>query len=560
MTLEKHDAYSPKDRRRYSYDYANRLVSIESPSEGDGALEAIEYIYDAFGRQAIRRHIQNGIKRESVYLWNGKQLTEEWQDGSLARSFVYGNRAGQPLKMKLFSGQGGQEYLYSMNGRGLVTALFNREARPVETYRYDVFGLPFSGEHVGQPSDSSSASMLLCNPNLAAGWRWDSNAQLFFANGVAYNPLLGQFANLNMNFGGSMHVMEIDTPAKKLFEILGVIGVVGGIVIIVYGAGLATALSWPYVLLGGVAFGAGIIALIWAATIPNGDIGGQGYGSFGSGGGIGGGFGNGFDGSFGGGSAGGFGGGSAGGPGGDSGGSSGGSSQGGWGGSSGQPDTYRPFGGGIDYGHAGGGSGSSSGGSSGSGGQTGSTGSGGDSGSGSGAGGGSQTWVWEGKSKSGREIGKKEGSDDIVYKDTGEKVPQSDIQPDKPSGGGSGGSSMPNPVDGTGEGIDKDWWRNLPYRNLLNELLKSPIKVDEREQTPYLSLGAPRGTGHMIGFLTPQPISIDEEGMITVNLHAVQSTGSSAGISTSDGWGDKPRTMAEAYAAPRIRSASTSRF
>ena len=130
-------------------------------------------------------------------------------------------------------------------------------------------------------------------------------------------------------------------------------------------------------------------------------------------------------------------------------------------------------------------------------------------------------------------------------------------------GKGGGGSNMPDPEDGTGEGIDKDWWRDMPYADPLSlaAALRSPLKFDEREQTPYLSLGSYKGIGYLVGALTPQPIKVDERGeTLTLNLQGVQSTSTSAGISTSEGWGDKPRSLAEAYAAPRIRSASTSRF
>ena len=89
--------------------------------------------------------------------------------------------------------------------------------------------------------------------------------------------------------------------------------------------------------------------------------------------------------------------------------------------------------------------------------------------------------------------------------------------------------ATPNPIDGTGEGIDKDWWRNLPNANPLSvaEALRSPLKFDEREGTPYLEFGAAAGMGNVIDFLTPKLITVDEGGEgVTLNLNAVVSTSS----------------------------------
>jgi len=128
----------------------------------------------------------------------------------------------------------------------------------------------------------------------------------------------------------------------------------------------------------------------------------------------------------------------------------------------------------------------------------------------------------------------------------------------------TGAGGMPNPVDGTDEGFDRDWWRKLPNADPLEiaRELKYGIRVDEREGTPYLRGVGLDGTGALIAFLTPQLITKDEGGeSVSINLAAAAGSGSATLVTTGDGWGDKPRSMAEALAAPRIRDGSfQSRF
>jgi hypothetical protein len=124
--------------------------------------------------------------------------------------------------------------------------------------------------------------------------------------------------------------------------------------------------------------------------------------------------------------------------------------------------------------------------------------------------------------------------------------------------------ATPNPVDGTGEGIDKNWWRGMPYADALEIVaqMRAGLQIDERHGTPHLRLNDSINTYSVLAVVAPQPIRVDERGeTVSINLAGAQSRSTSTGTTTSDGWGDRPRSLAEALAAPRIRVGSiSSRF
>ena len=77
-------------------------------------VQTIEYAYDAFNRQVLKRITKDGETREYVRVWNGGQLIEEWEDGKLAKSFTYGARINEPLKMSLSSEGEPEDYFYTI--------------------------------------------------------------------------------------------------------------------------------------------------------------------------------------------------------------------------------------------------------------------------------------------------------------------------------------------------------------------------------------------------------------------------------------------------------------
>ncbi|CAN7585600.1 DUF6531 domain-containing protein [Pararhizobium sp. LjRoot238] len=542
--------------RRYLYDYANRLVRVEDLGHNGETAQTIEYAYDVLSRQILKRVTKSGESHTYTRVWSGYRLIEEWRDGTLVTRLVYGGPNEQPLAIVRNTREGERLYYYAYNGRNLVSSILDGSGGALATYEYDFYRRPrVTDERPDADGWTSSLTTLFVGPNLM----WDSDAELAFSGAAAHDLTVGERINSPSRTSfdeapsGAPNVSSVppkQTPSGfppgtasalgALGATIGALGVgiaIGGILtgpgeLVVGPAGFAV--SGVGILIGGVGALIGYVDAL--GDDPFGENGPIGFGPFTRPGQFTGPSDSVQFGSF-----------SH--PGGGSHGDAGNSSGGGEGSSSGQPED-RPFGNGIDYGHEGGapGNGSgSSGGSSGSGTGSGSTGgSTGSSGSSSG-----QT------QKEHKPVLNNNG--EWVYEDTGEPVKDED----KKDAGAQKGGSMPNPIDGTGEGIDKDWWRNLPNASALSvaAALRSPLKYDEREGTPYLQLGAASGSDHLVEFLSPHPVTVDEGGEgITINVNAVHSTGLSTGSNTADGWGDKPRTLAEAVAAPRIRGGALSRF
>jgi YD repeat-containing protein len=523
--------------KRLTYDHDHRLVRVDIFSPDGGLGKTIELAYDAFGHQVRRRVTNEGESREYTRVWSGDQLIEEWEDGALVRSFVHGPGVSEPLTMITYGASGdAAEYAYVTNAEGSVTGLLGADGALAEHFDYDALGQPSRRTVNGTGPVAESD---LTNPFLYRGFIYDPDTELNIARDEATDPKTGQAVTATPSSavvkekpyspnpkeptpwtpdprvgGQSVCPPEPDYPAS-----IGAHAAVAGIVII---TGAEVGLGW----LGVHSPGAfGVIHLAWEAFWELGHEQGPGGGH----------------------STPGHSQGSAGASGSSSGQS--GSSTGQPGAPSSQPSD-RPIAG-ADYGanskpgSAGGGSGGGSSGSS-----------GGSSGSGSS----SPSPTPSTNTGTGPTVTNNGMTVNGQYTPAGSNQPTSTEPPKGEKKGG--GSHMPNPVDGTGEGIDKDWWRDMPYANALSiaQALQSPLKYDERHATPYLALKSPGGTDYLQSALTPPAISVDERGEhVSINLKGVRSADGSA-VTTSDGWGDKPKTLAQALAAPRIRDAIVSRF
>ena len=72
------------------YDYRNRVVAVEVNKPAGGLGMKLEYAYDPFNRQVQERRLRNGSTKQYDRVWSMQQMIEEYEDGELARSLIYG--------------------------------------------------------------------------------------------------------------------------------------------------------------------------------------------------------------------------------------------------------------------------------------------------------------------------------------------------------------------------------------------------------------------------------------------------------------------------------------
>ncbi|MES0096634.1 DUF6531 domain-containing protein [Mesorhizobium sp. M0019] len=511
--------------KKFSYDYANRLIRIDTLARSGMIAETIEYAYDTNNRQVLKRLTKDGRAREFVRVWNGDQLIEEWIDGKLAKSVTYGARNNEPLKLSLTSNTVSTDYCYVLDGRGSITGLLDERSRVFEGYRYDAFGQPVLTMRDNHHTDEQ-VSFATANPLLSYGRLYDGDAELSISNSSLYDAKTGQImADTDpppgpVEIGPQASFPWTPDPRSYLGNLstwtppssfdgddqnypasVGANGLV--VVAASYGiyrltAGIPAQGYFGYLVrkaVGGLLV-EGLLQFPGDASSTPSDS-SQGSGNRGNS---------------------------------SSNGGSSSSNSSGAGHPSGQPE-YRPSGNGIDYGHEGG------------------------TGDGEPTTGGVDAPASNSPKDAPSNKQPTLTNDEMVV--NGEATTEGTDEPinndpPKPS------TETPNPIDGGDGDIDKDWWRNLPNRDAA-AALQSGLTADEN--LVELSRSVLGGSSYLNSVLSPSPISVEAGGEgVVLNLAGLHSRGSYAGTATADGWGDKPRSLAEAAVAPRMRDTSVSRF
>ena len=225
--IEKDGEDHDKPKRKYRYDYANRLVGVESLDANGLVVQTIEYAYDAFNHQVLKRITKDGETREYNRVWNGSQLIEEWEDGKLAKSFSYGAGINEPLKMSLYSEREPEEYFYTLDGRNSVTGLIDQQAKTIEGYRYDVYGQPFLTVYNGQEANQSILSSTVKNALLGNANIFDLDTDLYILGPSSYDAGIGQAVN-GRGRGGSDPLGGLHGPGTAGHRGLDLSGLPGG--------------------------------------------------------------------------------------------------------------------------------------------------------------------------------------------------------------------------------------------------------------------------------------------------------------------------------------------
>lgn len=221
FSYNQNGAMTSDGTRSYAYDAANRLLSV------DGAMAG--YAYDAMGR----RFSKTVGAVTTQYVYAGDQVIAEYENGALARSFVYGPGIDEPICML----SGGTSYFYHFDALGSVIALTDAAGALAESYAYTPFG---------QSNGTSSVG----NPYQYTGRRFDDESGLYYYRARYYHPELRRFMQPDpIGYLDGMHVyayvgnnpvMFVD-PYGEFGQIVG--GAIGGAIAGGIVGGVSSAIS-----------------------------------------------------------------------------------------------------------------------------------------------------------------------------------------------------------------------------------------------------------------------------------------------------------------------------
>ena len=157
------------DTHTYSYDWNNKQVGVDN---GNVIIK-----YDALGRRIAKNNI--------TYFYIGDQMVEEYIDGKLNASYLYGNDIDEALQMT----KGSAVYYYHTNHLGSTMALSNHDGAIVERVNYDAYGNPTFFDVDGNVMAQSSIG----NAILFTGREYDSETGTYYYRARSMHPNIGRF-------------------------------------------------------------------------------------------------------------------------------------------------------------------------------------------------------------------------------------------------------------------------------------------------------------------------------------------------------------------------------
>jgi RHS repeat-associated protein len=164
-----------------TYDAENRLKKDSS-----SPTSVLTYAHDAIGRRITKTINGNTLK----YTYSGAaQIEERNSSNALLNRTVFTNFLSPVMNEKA-----GSKYYYHQNELGSVEAITNDGGRLIESYRYDVYGMPTRYDSLSNPLASSIAG----NRVGFTGQEYDSASgsyRFFFRN---YSPTTGVFSQRDL--------------------------------------------------------------------------------------------------------------------------------------------------------------------------------------------------------------------------------------------------------------------------------------------------------------------------------------------------------------------------
>ena len=164
--------------RDFTYDYLARLTEVRS-----NGLTVARYSYDAMNRRVSKDLTAGGTR--FVYYYDNENIVEETANGSGWRKYIYAATIDTPVVMLA----GSETYYYLRDWRANIAAITDTTGRPVELYKYTIFGQTSIFDGNGNPLTQS----LLGNIWIFAGRQWDAESGLMHNRNRAYSAELGRF-------------------------------------------------------------------------------------------------------------------------------------------------------------------------------------------------------------------------------------------------------------------------------------------------------------------------------------------------------------------------------
>lgn len=190
---------------QYTYDFRNRLITVESKTDGSYSTVAT-YLYDGLNRRA-KKDLTSGGSVDRLYLYDGWRAIEE-RDANTTTTVlwqnVYGTQYIDELVCGFYPHEGGfLQLIYMQDANYNVVAIAElAEHAQFERYCYEPYGKFTIGDLDGDP-----ASPLWGNALTFQGQRYDTESGLYYFRNRYYSPVLGRF--LQRDFLGYVSDMNM---------------------------------------------------------------------------------------------------------------------------------------------------------------------------------------------------------------------------------------------------------------------------------------------------------------------------------------------------------------
>jgi YD repeat-containing protein len=177
----------------YQYDYAGRLVQVQTMNSGTGTLTpVVSYTYDAVGRRMHKTVYAAGLPSAATqFLYDGSSVIEERNGTTTTATYVCGDGVQDGNETDLDCGgtclsmnRGGQNYYLHTDDQGNVLALSGGTGGVVERYDYDDYGAISLLTSDGYPSSATASTV--GNVYLWKGLRLDAESGLHNDDGGGY--------------------------------------------------------------------------------------------------------------------------------------------------------------------------------------------------------------------------------------------------------------------------------------------------------------------------------------------------------------------------------------